>query len=51
MTANQLRQLLADNFGIDKKWPESLIVDAETYVNCCIDVFEKIKKLYEFTQS
>jgi hypothetical protein len=40
MTANELIHKLNTEFGLDKKWPETYEVDAETYANCCKFLFK-----------
>lgn len=41
MTANELISHLNNTYGIDKEWPKTYEVDAETYANCCQFRFNK----------
>ena len=34
LTVEQFTRMLNTNYGM-KEWPKELIVDAETYANCC----------------
>ena len=38
MTANELRQLFNNKFGVGE-WPATYVVDHETYANACQEVF------------
>ena len=40
MTANELRQYFNNAFGMERPWPKSWEVDAETYGYCCQEVFD-----------
>lgn len=40
MTVEQFTRMLNTNYGM-KEWPKELIVDAETYANCCQEVFKQ----------
>lgn len=42
LTAQQLREVLNHNFGIEDEWPTALIVDHVTYANVCQSVFEEM---------
>ncbi len=44
MTANELRKYFNDNYGIDKEWPSTHEVDAETYANCCQEIFDYVNE-------
>jgi hypothetical protein len=39
MTAFELIRKLNMEYGLDKEWPKTYEVDAETYANCCVHVF------------
>ena len=39
MTANELRALFNESYGIDRSWPKTYEVDADTYANVCQAVF------------
>jgi hypothetical protein len=40
MTTKQLREFLDYRSSIDKKWPEKLEVNHNTYANVCQSIFE-----------
>ena len=40
MTVDQLTQFLNDTYGVHKRWPNTLQVDANTYSNVCQHIFE-----------
>jgi hypothetical protein len=45
MTAQQLRDKLNREFGfIDRPWPRSIEVDADTYANCCQAIFDYVNE-------
>jgi hypothetical protein len=44
MTANELRIHLNDTYGVEREWPHSIEVDAETYANCCQAVFNHVNE-------
>jgi hypothetical protein len=39
MTAAELKSYFNKEYGIQRPWPETYKVDAETYANCCQAVF------------
>jgi len=40
MTTNELINFFNNTYGIDKEWPRTYEVDAETYLNVCQSVIE-----------
>lgn len=42
MTAKELREYFSKEYGLEKPWPDSWEVDAETYANCCQEVFNAL---------
>lgn len=49
MTAKELRVMFNEMYGIDKKWPATFEVSAETYANCCQFVFNYISEEMEWS--
>ncbi len=41
MTVQELRKSLEDQYGLHTKWPDRLLVDADTYANVCDFVFNR----------
>lgn len=45
MTANELKKYFNNTYNtLDKEWPKTFEVDAETYANCCQAVFDHINE-------
>jgi len=47
MTSRELKMHLNSIYGLDKKWPEEIVVDHETYANVCQDIFDHMVKTLE----
>lgn len=42
MTADEFRLRLNELYGIEGDWPETFVVDYETYANCCQYIFDHV---------
>lgn len=47
MTSNELISHFNRVYGIEKEWPKTYEVDADTYANCCQFIFNKLYDLYD----
>lgn len=46
MTANELKKYFNNTYNtLDKEWPKTFEVDAETYANCCQEIFNTKQKI------